>query len=67
MTYNPYQQLHYTAIKGTKVKPVQCLWDLKYQGKNVSLGVPYPIAVAEKNKKVKEGWRKGDFKIEKHL
>ena len=66
MNYNPYQQAHYIAITGTKVKPVQSLYDLKYKGKNVSLGVPYPVAVAERNKKVKEGWRKNDFKIERH-
>ena len=64
MGYNEYQQAHYTAITGTKVKHVQSLYDLKYQGKNVSLCVPYPVAVAKRNKKVKDGWRKNDFKIE---
>lgn len=66
MTYNPYQQAHYIAIKGAKVKPKSCLWDLKYNGQNVAIGVPYPVAVQTRKDKVKSGWRLKDFKITKH-
>ena len=65
-SYNPYQQVHYTAMKRTKQKSKPCLWDLKYRGENVSVGVPYPVAVKNRTKKIMDGWDKNAFTITKN-
>lgn len=70
MGYNQYQTAEYLALHG-KAKQDQrkkpCLWDLKYNGQNVAIGVPYPVAVQTRKDKVKSGWRLKDFKITKHV